>query len=301
MVKDGGFSAYTHEAHKKHRNVLYSLVILLAVIQTISFIVLTAQVSKMSVKIDSEIEQTQEELRQYAKGYTDDTVTSYDLLYQQNFNDITTVLAKQQQDFAQEIKTLKSTTREDFSSVIETAVKAVVAVSTDNSIGTGFVINEDGYIVTNNHIIAGSDSEVLIKTYDRKIITAEIVGRDQLRDIALLKIDGNYEYLELADSDDLQVGRKVIAIGNPLGLSFTVTEGIISALNRAGPNGLTEYIQTDVSLNPGNSGGPLIDTQGEVIGINNFKIGGAENLGFALESDSIKESVNEIANQTLIP
>ena len=80
-----------------------------------------------------------------------------------------------------------------------------------------------------------------------------------------------------------------------------MTEGIISALNRAGPNGLTEYIQTDVSLNPGNSGGPLIDTQGEVIGINNFKIGGAENLGFALESDSIKESVNEIANQTLIP
>jgi len=117
----------------------------------------------------------------------------------------------------------------------------------------------------------------------------------------LLKISGTYEALELADSDDLQVGRKVIAIGNPLGLSFSVTEGIISALERIGPNGLREYIQTDVSLNPGNSGGPLIDIQGQVIGINNFKIGGAEALGFSLESNAIRDSVNAMLNKTIIP
>ena len=116
----------------------------------------------------------------------------------------------------------------------------------------------------------------------------------------LLKIDGGgYDYLELGNSDDLQIGKKVIAIGNPLGLSFTVTEGIVSALHREGPNGLREYIQTDVSLNPGNSGGPLINTQGQAVGMNNFKIGGADSLGFALESNAIKETVNAILQNNL--
>ena len=98
----------------------------------------------------------------------------------------------------------------------------------------------------------------------------------------------------------MQVGNKVIAIGNPLGLSFTVTEGIISGLNREGPNGLEEYIQTDVSLNPGNSGGPLIDTNGHVIGVNNFKVGDAESLGFALESAALKNAVLEMSNSTVV-
>jgi S1-C subfamily serine protease len=98
----------------------------------------------------------------------------------------------------------------------------------------------------------------------------------------------------------LKVGEKVIAIGNPLGLSFSVTEGIISALDRVGPNNLAEYIQTDVSLNPGNSGGPLINTRGKVVGINNFKIGDAESLGFALESNSIRDSINDLAGEKII-
>ena len=98
------------------------------------------------------------------------------------------------------------------------------------------------------------------------------------------------------DSDDVQVGEKVIAIGNPLGLSFTVTGGIISAVDRIGPNGLDVYIQTDAALNPGNSGGPLINKEGKVIGINNFKAGGeSENIGFALESNYIIDAVNDIA------
>ena len=113
-------------------------------------------------------------------------------------------------------------------------------------------------------------------------------------DVALLKIEGDYNSLIFDDSDDVRIGEKGIAIGNPLGLSFSVSEGIVSALNREGSNGLKIYIQTDASLNPGNSGGPLIGTDGKVIGINNFKARG-ENLGFALESDYIKQSVNEIS------
>ena len=108
----------------------------------------------------------------------------------------------------------------------------------------------------------------------------------------------------LGNSDKVQVGEKVIAIGNPLGLQFSVSQGIISAVHRIGINGIEAYLQTDAALNPGNSGGPLINTQGKVIGINNFKIGSGENLGFALESNYIIDSVNDIYfqlfNETLI-
>src|SRR3989344_1840479 len=289
-----------HESHRKHRNVLYSLVIVLAIIQIISFIIMSLQISKLNYELDSEIQKSKSDLKSFSINYTNEVVGQYDFLYQQNFLDITKVLSRQQQDFEQQINTIKASTQDDFSSVIEEAVKSVVAVSTDKSIGTGFIISPDGYIVTNYHIISRSENKVSIKTYDQETIVATFIGKDELRDVALLKVNGEYSSLELADSSSLQAGKKVIAIGNPLGLSLSVTEGIISALERAGPNGLSEYIQTDVSLNPGNSGGPLIDTEGKVVGINNFKIGGAESLGFALESDSIKESVNKIANQTLI-
>ena len=132
------------------------------------------------------------------------------------------------------------------------------------------------------------------------MIEAKLIGIDTFRDLALLKIDESYPALPLSDSDNVKVGNKVIAIGNPLGLSFTVTEGIVSGLDREGPNGLEEYIQTDVSLNPGNSGGPLIDTSGGVVGINNFKIGDAESIGFALESKTLKNAVYEMSNATVV-
>ena len=126
----------------------------------------------------------------------------------------------------------------------------------------------------------------------------KLIGYDSNADIALLKINGSYDYLELRNSDDVRVGEKVIAIGNPLGLSFSVSEGIVSAINREGANGLPAYIQTDAALNPGNSGGPLIGTDGKAIGINNYKARG-ENIGFALESNYIKDTVNEIALRKL--
>ena len=294
-----------HESHKKHRNALYVLVVILALIQISSFFVITMQISKLNSKIDGEIVRTEKELKGYSEKFTKEFSTNlvekYDIVYQQSFADITGILSTQQKSFEEEISLLKSSTQADFSGIVEDAVKSVVAVSTEKSIGSGFIMDEQGYIITNFHIIQGSEDKLAVRTYDKKILPAILIGKDEVRDIALLKIEGDYGYLKLADSDDLKVGQKVIAIGNPLGLSFTVTEGIISALERPGPNNYKEYIQTDVSLNPGNSGGPLIDTQGEVIGINNFKIGGAESLGFALQSNSMRESINKIANRTLVP
>jgi S1-C subfamily serine protease len=284
-----------HDSHRKHRNALYGLVIVLAILQTISFVIISMQVSKLNVKIDTENEKTTHEL----KGFTTNLMDTYDALYQENFNQISDAVVRQQENFNQELKLLKSA-QDDFSSVVEDAVKSVVTVRTASSIGTGFIIHPDGYIVTNYHVISGSEDNIEVVNYGRESFDATFIGGDEVRDIALLKIPGNYEYLKLANENEVAVGKKVIAIGNPLGLSFTVTEGIISALDRVGPSGLAEYVQTDVSLNPGNSGGPLIDTEGNVVGINNFKIGGAESLGFSLESSAIREQVNIIANQTLI-
>lgn len=203
----------------------------------------------------------------------------------------------------EDIDILRNSAGEDFSGIIESAIKSVVTIRTDVSQGTGFIITEDGYVVTNAHILTGG-REILATTYEKETFPAEFIGYSQNLDIALLKIDGDYIPANFGNSNKVQIGEKVIAIGNPLGLQFSVTEGIVSAIHRTGPSQLESYIQTDAALNPGNSGGPLINKQGEVIGINNFKIGAGENLGFALESNYIIKAVNSISeeflNQTLL-
>ena len=178
----------------------------------------------------------------------------------------------------------------------------MVSIRTDVAQGTGFILTSDGYVVTNAHVLSGADyAEAILSNKNTEELS--LIGYNITMDIALLKLDGNYDYLELRDSEELKVGEKVIAIGNPLGLSFSVSEGIISAIDREGSNGYPAYIQTDAALNPGNSGGPLIGTDGKVLGINNFKARG-ESLGFALESNYIKDSIDEIAlrklNQTIL-
>jgi S1-C subfamily serine protease len=207
------------------------------------------------------------------------------------------------ESFKDEIKLLKSSTSSDFSGIIEDAIKGVITVRTDISQGTGFIITEDGYAITNAHVLSEA-RQLYVIDYNQKTIPAELIGYDLNLDIALLKLpDNNYYELDL-ETKTPQVGSKVIAIGNPLGLQFSVSEGIVSAVNRPGPNNIEAYIQTDAALNPGNSGGPLINKEGYVVGINNFKLGSGESLGFALESGYIEDSVNDIArniiNQTLI-
>ncbi|HKZ34093.1 MAG TPA: trypsin-like peptidase domain-containing protein [Candidatus Nanoarchaeia archaeon] len=208
----------------------------------------------------------------------------------------------------QQIDLLKASAGEDFSGIIESSIPSVVIIRTDSGQGAGFIIDEDGYIVTNAHVLADESGYLATGihaiNYGGERIDLEFIGYDNELDIALLKAQGDYKALELGDSDNVKIGERVIAIGNPYGLTFSVTEGIISGIHRQGPNGLSAYIQIDAALNPGNSGGPLIDKQGNVIGMNNFKISGGENLGFALESDYIETAVNNIAlealNQTII-
>ena len=209
-----------------------------------------------------------------------------------------TSLGSQLMTVNDQITKLKASVSSDFSGIIEDSVKSVVTIKTDVAQGSGFFIAGGGYVVTNAHVMEGATAATII-TYDGNNHSVYLIGEDTNMDIALLKInETNYTPLVLADSDNAQVGEKVIAIGNPLGLQFSVSEGIISAINREGENGLNEYIQTDASLNPGNSGGPLIDVNGNVIGINNFKISGSENIGFALESNYIKSTVNAIATKS---
>ena len=279
--------------HKHHRNILYAIVFILLILQIFSFVNISSQVSKVHSDVVL--------LNNSLTGYIDEQIDLQAEQTQSSFSQISQELIVQQEkqnDINLQLQDLKAESQ-DFSLVIEQSLRGVVSIATDKSSGTGFLVTDNGYIVTNHHVIDGG-SRIQVLTYDRKVLDAALIGSDPTRDVAVLKISGSYDSLELADSDDLQVGKKVIAIGNPLGLSFSVTEGIISAIDRTGPNGFSEYIQTDVSLNPGNSGGPLIDTKGNVVGVNNFKVGNAENLGFALESESVKKVVNSITNTTLL-
>ena len=175
----------------------------------------------------------------------------------------------------EEMDLLKASTSADFSGIIDDAIKSVVTIRTNVGQGTGFIISDEGYIVTNAHVLADQYGKLapLIQsiTYEQETIETEFIGYDGYYDIALLKINGDYDSLRFTDSDDIQIGKKVIAIGNPLGLQFSVTEGIVSAVHRPGINKQEAYIQTDAALNPGNSGGPLINKEGKVIGINNGK------------------------------
>ena len=193
-----------------------------------------------------------------------------------------------------EISTLKASVSSDFTGIVEDAIKSVVTIKTDVSQGSGFFIASGGYVVTNAHVMEGATRAAII-TYDGESHNVYKVGEDSNMDIILLRInDTSYSPLDLGDSDDVKQGQQVIAIGNPYGLSFSVSQGIVSNIHQEGENGLDAYIQIDAALNSGNSGGPLIDSNGEVIGINNFKISEAEGLGFALESNYIKSTVNNI-------
>ncbi|MBT2774559.1 DegQ family serine endoprotease [Halomonas sp. ISL-60] len=154
------------------------------------------------------------------------------------------------------------------------------------SLGSGFVISEDGYVMTNAHVVQDAD-EILVRLNDRRELSAELVGSDPQTDVALLKIDANdLPTLNLGDSDELKVGEWVAAIGSPFGFDHSVTAGIVSAINRTLPrDAYVPFIQTDVAINPGNSGGPLFNLDGEVVGINSqifTRSGGFMGVSFAI-------------------
>ncbi|SHF63532.1 serine protease Do [Modicisalibacter ilicicola DSM 19980] len=154
------------------------------------------------------------------------------------------------------------------------------------SLGSGFIISKDGYVLTNAHVVESAD-EIVVRLNDRRELDAELIGADAKTDVALLKIEGeNLPTLELGDSEQLEVGEWVAAIGSPFGFDHSVTAGIVSAINRTLPSdAYVPFIQTDVAINPGNSGGPLFNLDGEVVGINSqifTRSGGFMGLSFAI-------------------
>ena len=164
------------------------------------------------------------------------------------------------------------------------------------SLGSGFIIDKDGYIVTNNHVVENAD-EITVKLKNGKEFDAEIVGRDAKTDIALIKIASglNLPVVGLGDSQAIKIGEWVVAIGNPFGLEHTLTAGIVSAKGRViGSGPYDNFIQTDASINPGNSGGPLINMEGEVVGINTAIQAGGQGIGFAIPINLAKGIIEQL-------
>ncbi len=172
----------------------------------------------------------------------------------------------------------------------------------EHGIGSGVIISPDGYIVTNNHVVNGA-TDIRVTLSDRRVLSAKLVGADPLTDLAVIKVDGaNLPSIPFGDSTSLRPGQTVLAFGNPYGMRFTVTRGIVSAINRPNPYATDrrspgEFIQTDAAINPGNSGGPLVDARGEVIGINTFLIspsGSFSGMGFAIPAQLVKPTVEKL-------
>jgi serine protease Do len=168
-------------------------------------------------------------------------------------------------------------------------------------LGSGVVVSEEGYVLTNEHVVAGMQ-EIRVQLTDGRIEPAELVGSDVVTDIALLKIKGPVQALPLGDSDRVRVGQPVFAVGNPFGLQETVTQGIVSAKGRAVQDSGVEFLQTDAAVNEGNSGGPLLNVRGEIVGINTAiysknKGGGWLGISFAVPSNVAKDAMERILRE----
>jgi serine protease Do len=193
--------------------------------------------------------------------------------------------------------TLLTTPARDVSSLVKQIGEAVVQVRTPGGLGSGFFINADGYLITNFHVIEG-ETEISVEVYHQKdgqldretYKQVKIIAINKFHDLALLKIEDKdapkFKYITLGNSDALNVGDAVFAIGSPLGLERTVTQGILSTKTRQMEGNL--YLQTSTQINPGNSGGPLFNLAGEVVGVTNMKISFGEGLGFAIPVELVK-------------
>ena len=170
-----------------------------------------------------------------------------------------------------------------------------------SSLGSGFIISSDGYVITNNHVIKDA-KEIVVRLVDRREYVAEVVGTDARSDLAVLKIDGkNLPTVRLGESSELEVGEWVLAIGSPFGFDHSVTAGIVSAKGRSLPNeNYIPFIQTDVAINPGNSGGPLFNLDGEVVGVNSqiySRTGGFMGLSFAVPIDVVQSVYKQLREE----
>ncbi|MEM3154188.1 MAG: trypsin-like peptidase domain-containing protein [Candidatus Woesearchaeota archaeon] len=203
-----------------------------------------------------------------------------------------------QQESAEKISELESRLKlnlksGDFSGIVDDVINGVVSIRTNKGIGSGAIVTSDGYIVTNYHVIDGASSGA-VRTYDGKVHDVSVIGYDVKKDIAVLKIEGSFNRLRFSNSDGVTAGERVIALGSPAGLEFSVNEGIVSA-RRILDN--VEYLQIDVALNPGNSGGPVVDASGKIVGISNWKLKEYEGLSFAIAGNEAKAVVAKFVEQ----
>ena len=232
-------------------------------------------------------------------GVVDEGLQSFKQQNQKEISTLSNLIDQIEQQSNIKLNELKSELKDikiksaDFSAIVDDVLQSVVSVGTNLGQGSGAIIDVRGYIVTNVHVISGA-SAIRVTAYSGKTYNVKAVaGYDSAADIAVLKIDApDLKALDFGDSDGLKVGEKVIAAGNPAGLAFTVTEGIVSAF-RTAQNSI-KYVQTDVPINPGNSGGPLINAKGEIVGINNFKVASFEGLGFAISSNKVSVVAGKI-------
>ncbi len=271
---------------RKSRNLLYGgIVIAVLVVSSMFFYIMRIEKDNRSrfsgIKEDialmqEDIKKNQDSMKELSSK-TEEAILKYDL---------------QIGELNQQLSDL-SVESEGFSVVISDVINSVVSVITNLGQGSGAIISPEGHIVTNYHVIAGAKRAGVL-TYKGDTYGVTLIGYNQKSDIAVLKIISNntFDYFELGNSDMIKAGQKVVALGNPAGLSFTATEGIISSPSRLIEG--SSYIQTDVTINPGNSGGPIINSKGELIGIINFKISNYEELGFAIPSNRVKKILDDI-------
>jgi len=270
---------------------------------------ITVKEQEFNMRLDSLVQENKKQMEEFDQSINDqmkvlqNVLTNLDEQNKGRDKDLLDLIAKVESESKQAVQEARSdlekqlssieTTSTDFSKVIQNSLKSVVSVLTDKGQGSGAIISRDREVVTNYHVIYGA-RVVNVLDYDKVIYKTKLVGYDIDHDIAVLEIVSNetFERLDFVDSDKVKVGESVVALGNPLGLAFTATQGIVSA-RRVGSDG-NEYIQVDVPINPGNSGGPVIDASGNIIGIANFKISGAEGVGFAIPSNVVEEVVNNI-------
>jgi S1-C subfamily serine protease len=264
---------------------------------------INANINQLGQSLEEEISSLKDNLTNEI-GIIDTNLKSFKSKNEQEINTLNNLIDEiekqseiQLTELKDELKSIKVKSQ-DFTSIIDDVLQSVVSVGTDKGLGSGAVIDDRGFIVTNYHVV--NDANIIrILTYSRDVYDATLIGYNDVADVAVLKVDASLEELRFGDSDAVEVGERVIALGNPAGLSFTVTEGIVSAVDRTGPSDLEIYLQTDVPINPGNSGGPLVNADSRIIGINNFKAKGFEGLGFAIESNTVKQITEDIIDQYL--
>ncbi|MDP3966276.1 MAG: trypsin-like peptidase domain-containing protein [archaeon] len=273
--------------------VIVSLVVIgillngIVVKQNIENAALKAQISELSTSTDNKINEIASEV----------------IITKSSLNEEISSLNANITSTNEQLVRLQDQAGTDFSGIIREVLSSIVIVRTFSSQGSGFFVNGEGYVVTNLHVIQNSNGEVSdviqIITSDNKANSGTLVGYIQNLDLAVIKTTSGYGHLIMEDSSNVKIGEKVVAIGTPEGLSFSATDGIVSAVGRTGFGTEGSYVQTNAQLNPGNSGGPLINQNGKAIGMNNFKLANSEGIGFALEADKIRLGVNAIGEQIL--